>query len=511
MVRPHVLMVGQFSAKRAHNATDVVAGTSIRGSTTSISLADPSLPDCPLVAVSEGFEQISGYSQQECVGRNCRFLNDSCDMSMEVRVELRKAVGFGTEFLCVLDNRTKHGKEFKNLLHMTTMRVGQKAFIVGIQCDVTNTDFDHMNTSHIQELQQVVDRIFAANLDAWIGQAASDFQASLPEPYSKVLKENNEEEYNVAMKNFIALENDLATANQNIIVISQKNTFVHAEEVCTERVKVKRSMSDPNILQRQDEHISSPPSSTADSRTNYLTPAVLSSVGSMGHAEGRCTPCKFFVDRMGCRSGYDCRFCHEVHQKSKAKKKRKAKAEALAANSANPGGSGAPNCTSDDVVPVDQGQPTLMYVPTGQSTALLEPGRMQAFNFGIGQCVALPAVVLNGEKDMKTMPFIFSVSPALPEGLRLDPKTGDISGILQHPSNGVLPISGQTSQHKVEVHVQAVVEGSGVSLGNFLFCEALIQIRLLDISVLLSQIRWIKEGPAGTGILNVECAGIAAM
>lgn len=530
--RPHT----NLAAKCSQNVINVVAGTSIRGSATSISLADPGLSDCPLVAVSEGFEQTTGYKQQECVGQNCRFLNDGCDMKNEVRMELRKAVSFGTEFLCVLDNRTKQGVEFKNLLHMTTIRVGTRAFIVGIQCDVTNTDFDNTNTSHIQELQQVVDRIFAANLDAWIGQAASDFQASLPVPYSQVLKENNEEEYNIALKNFVALENDLATANQSIIVISQKNTFVHAEEVCEENKnsKIKRSMSDPNVLHRVEDYDFTSPSTQPDtmsSNAGEVTPAVLSSVGSMGHADGRCTPCKFFLDKMGlgCRSGYDCRFCHEVHQKNKAKKKRKAK-EALAnapggypvtangntmpANDTN-SSKNLPG-VSEDSVPngechfeVMSGKPALMYVPPGHSTNGLDPNCVQAFNFGVGQCVALPAVVLNGQTDMKAMEpaLSFSIFPPLPNGLSMDTKTGDISGIVQHPS-GVLPIKGHTSEHKVEVRIQAVVEGSGVPLGDFLFCEASIQIRLLDISVLLSHIRWIEEGPVGAGILHVECADV---
>merc|ERR1719464_1699638 len=40
----------------------------------SVTVADPSQPDCPLVACSAGFTELTGYTVKEIVGRNCRFL-----------------------------------------------------------------------------------------------------------------------------------------------------------------------------------------------------------------------------------------------------------------------------------------------------------------------------------------------------------------------------------------------------------------------------------------------------
>lgn len=37
-------------------------------------LADPRLPDCPIVHASPEFLQLTGYSREEVEGRNCRFL-----------------------------------------------------------------------------------------------------------------------------------------------------------------------------------------------------------------------------------------------------------------------------------------------------------------------------------------------------------------------------------------------------------------------------------------------------
>lgn len=37
-------------------------------------VSDPSLPDCPIVFASEGFYEMCGYTQEEVLGFNCRFL-----------------------------------------------------------------------------------------------------------------------------------------------------------------------------------------------------------------------------------------------------------------------------------------------------------------------------------------------------------------------------------------------------------------------------------------------------
>ena len=39
-----------------------------------ITIADPNLPDCPLMYVNEAFCRMTGYDQDEILGRNCRFL-----------------------------------------------------------------------------------------------------------------------------------------------------------------------------------------------------------------------------------------------------------------------------------------------------------------------------------------------------------------------------------------------------------------------------------------------------
>lgn len=37
-------------------------------------VSDPTLPDCPIVYASDGFLKMTGYSADEVLNRNCRFL-----------------------------------------------------------------------------------------------------------------------------------------------------------------------------------------------------------------------------------------------------------------------------------------------------------------------------------------------------------------------------------------------------------------------------------------------------
>lgn len=40
----------------------------------------------------------------------------------------------------------------------------------------------------------------------------------------------------------------------------------------------------------------------------------LPSIGAAWHAAGKCTPCKFFRSRRGCKDGPQCAFCHHGHE-----------------------------------------------------------------------------------------------------------------------------------------------------------------------------------------------------
>lgn len=102
-------------------------------------VADATLPDCPLVYASEGFLQMSGYTADEVLGHNCRFLQGEGTDPKEVAV-IRDAVKHGTSCSVRLLNYRKNGSPFWNLLTMTPIKTddGKVTKYVGVQVDVTS-------------------------------------------------------------------------------------------------------------------------------------------------------------------------------------------------------------------------------------------------------------------------------------------------------------------------------------------------------------------------------------
>eukprot|EP00887_Chlorella_sp_A99_P007263 scaffold2.g7263.t1 len=101
-------------------------------------VADATLPDCPLTFASEGFLHMTGYSKEEVLGHNCRFLQGEGTDPKTVRA-LGDAVRNGKPITTRLLNYQKDGTPFWNMLTMTPIRddTGRVVKFVGVQVDVT--------------------------------------------------------------------------------------------------------------------------------------------------------------------------------------------------------------------------------------------------------------------------------------------------------------------------------------------------------------------------------------
>ncbi|RBP32363.1 response regulator receiver modulated diguanylate cyclase/phosphodiesterase with PAS/PAC sensor [Marinobacter pelagius] len=113
----------------------------IESSSNGIVIADAQRPDMPLVYVNPTFERITGFSPEEAVGRNCRFLQGySDDPSNEQALsEIRKALATGGETSVVLRNFRKDGTPFWNDLYLSPIRndEGEVTHFVGVQNDIS--------------------------------------------------------------------------------------------------------------------------------------------------------------------------------------------------------------------------------------------------------------------------------------------------------------------------------------------------------------------------------------
>nr|AML77672.1 putative LOV domain-containing protein [Asplenium platyneuron] len=104
-------------------------------------LANPRIPDSPIVHTSEMFLRLTGYSREEVVGRNCRFLQgpDTDRRAVQLIAESLRAEKSCTVRLL---NYRKDKTPFWNLLHIAPIRCssGKVAFFAGVQLEVESVE-----------------------------------------------------------------------------------------------------------------------------------------------------------------------------------------------------------------------------------------------------------------------------------------------------------------------------------------------------------------------------------
>nr|AML77525.1 putative LOV domain-containing protein [Pellia neesiana] len=98
-------------------------------------ISDPRLPENPIVFASEGFCKMSGYTADEVLGRNCRFLQGP-NTDRRTVLELRDAIREERSAQVRILNYSKNGEPFWNLFHLAPVFSkldGTVIHFVGIQ------------------------------------------------------------------------------------------------------------------------------------------------------------------------------------------------------------------------------------------------------------------------------------------------------------------------------------------------------------------------------------------
>ncbi len=115
-----------------------VRDNAIAAASNGIVISDARLPDYPIVYANPAFFALSGYSEMEVIGHNCRFLQGHGTDPEPVR-ELRKAIQEQRPFQTLILNYQKDGTEFWNEIAVSPVRDahGEVTHFVGIQTDVT--------------------------------------------------------------------------------------------------------------------------------------------------------------------------------------------------------------------------------------------------------------------------------------------------------------------------------------------------------------------------------------
>jgi PAS domain S-box-containing protein len=103
-----------------------------------MAIADPNLPDCPLVYVNPAFVEITGYAAEDAVGRNCRFLQGA-ESDQQTITRIREALARGEGFNEDIYNYRKDGSGFWNALHVSPIvdEDGKLIYFFASQVDIS--------------------------------------------------------------------------------------------------------------------------------------------------------------------------------------------------------------------------------------------------------------------------------------------------------------------------------------------------------------------------------------
>ncbi len=122
-------------------------------------VSDPTKSDNPIIAVNDAFCTLTGYSEAEVIGRNCRFLRGP-DTENGQTEKLRSAVYGQRPALAELINYRKDGSPFRNAVMIAPLfdDLGNLQLFVGSQIEVLPEE-ESIALVRQQQAAQIVDRL----------------------------------------------------------------------------------------------------------------------------------------------------------------------------------------------------------------------------------------------------------------------------------------------------------------------------------------------------------------
>ena len=107
-------------------------------SSSGIAIADMRADDFPLIFINPAFEKMTGYSESEAIGRNCRYLQHP-ELNQPERVLLRQAIQNKQACTVRIKNYKKNGEMFWNQLQISPIFDSRNilAYYIGVQTNIS--------------------------------------------------------------------------------------------------------------------------------------------------------------------------------------------------------------------------------------------------------------------------------------------------------------------------------------------------------------------------------------
>lgn len=118
-----------------------------------ITLTDPNQEDNPTIYVNEAFVKTFGYSVEEVLGRNPRYLQND-DRDQPELADVRQAIELKTDITTILRNYHKNGRLIYNEVTISPIfdkKTLELKYFLGMQKDVTKEHKRYLNTGALDE------------------------------------------------------------------------------------------------------------------------------------------------------------------------------------------------------------------------------------------------------------------------------------------------------------------------------------------------------------------------
>ncbi|MEO1033551.1 MAG: PAS domain S-box protein [Bacteroidota bacterium] len=131
-------LIKDMSKQKESEFDFMLRSKALESASNGILITDATKPNNPIIYYNPAFERLTGYSREEILHKNCRFLQGE-DREQEGLYRVREAIKNGESCLVTLRNYKKDGTLFYNDLYITpiTNKRGIVTNFIGVQNDVT--------------------------------------------------------------------------------------------------------------------------------------------------------------------------------------------------------------------------------------------------------------------------------------------------------------------------------------------------------------------------------------
>lgn len=119
--------------------TDIKSGlleAMLNGSKVAAVVTDPEQADNPIIYNNETFAELTGYADEEIIGRNCRFLQGEKTDRTTIR-KIKEAISKREQITVTIENYRKDGSTFWNRLNIEPVTMDGRLYFIGTQTDMT--------------------------------------------------------------------------------------------------------------------------------------------------------------------------------------------------------------------------------------------------------------------------------------------------------------------------------------------------------------------------------------